>query len=133
MATDKTLNPFAPVLRKIAAGEIHTVLLVFPDMQGRWMGKRATGRYFAETVAGHGPAAAPHREVLRRQLERVAAAGYSVKMASELEFYLFRETYESAQKKAWHGLEHFGSYIEDYHILQGTKEEFVVGEIRNLM
>jgi glutamine synthetase len=82
----------------------------------------------------HGkPIAAAPRHVLRRQLERAAAAGYSVKMASELEFYLFRETYESAQKKAWHNLEHYGHYIEDYHILQGTKEEFVVGEIRNQM
>ncbi len=187
---------FKPLLAKISSGEIHTVILVFPDMQGRWMGKRATGRHVAETVAGHGthacaylltvdmemdpvpgyqltswsrgyqdfmltpdagaiwypawqpgsaivicdveddehePIAVAPRQVLKAQLARAAAAGFSVKMASELEFYLLRETYESATKKRWHELETFGSYIEDYHILQGFKEEFVVGEIRNLM
>jgi glutamine synthetase len=186
----------AGLLRDIRAGKIHTVALVFPDMQGRWMGKRATGRHFAETVAHHGTHACAYlltvdmemdpvpgydltswargyqdflmapdfstvrrlswspgtalivcdllddkhrpievapRRVLKRQIELAAAAGFSVKMASELEFYLFRETYESAQKKAYHNLEHFGAYIEDYHILQGSKEEFINAEIRNQM
>jgi glutamine synthetase len=73
------------------------------------------------------------RQVLKDQVARADKLGYSLKMASELEFYLFRETYESAAKKNWTGLEHHGSYIEDYHILQGTREEHVVGEIRNQM
>ena len=73
------------------------------------------------------------RQVLKDQVARAAAAGFSLKMASELEFYLFRETYESAQKKNWTALEHYGTYIEDYHILQGTRVEPVVGEIRNQM
>ena len=81
----------------------------------------------------HRPIAVSPRQVLKTQLERAAKAGFSLKMASELEFYLFRETYESATKKNWTGLEHHGSYIEDYHILQGTREEHVVGEIRNQM
>lgn len=180
----------------IRAGEIHTVLLVFPDMQGRWMGKRVTARHFSETVAEHGTHACAYlltvdmemdpvpgyeltswesgyqdfgmmpdyatvkklswlpgsalvvcdlvddnqrpievspRQILKTQISRAESKGFSVKMASELEFYLFRETYESAHKKAYHGLEHFGSYIEDYHILQGTKEEFVNAEIRQHM
>ncbi|MDD5303068.1 MAG: glutamine synthetase family protein [Elusimicrobia bacterium] len=73
------------------------------------------------------------RQILKDQVARAAAKGWSLKMATELEFYLLRETYESAQKKNWTALEHYGSYIEDYHILQGTREEPVVGEIRNLM
>src|ERR1700735_3844872 len=79
------------------------------------------------------PIAVSPRQVLKDQVARTEALGYSLKMASELEFYLFRETYESAQKKNWTGLEHHGTYIEDYHILQGTREEHVVGEIRNQM
>lgn len=88
----------------------------------------------ADTVDHHGRrvSVAP-RQVLRNQIERAAARGWSLKMASELEFYLLRETYESAHKKNWTGLEHYGTYIEDYHILQGTREEGVVGDIRNLM
>jgi len=73
------------------------------------------------------------RQILKDQVARAAAKGWSLKMATELEFYLLRETYEGAQKKNWTGLEHFGTYIEDYHILQGTREEPVVGDIRNLM
>ena len=81
----------------------------------------------------HRPTAVAPRQILREQIARAAAKGWSLKMASELEFYLLHDTYESAQKKNWTGLEHYGTYIEDYHILQGTREEGGVGEIRNLM
>jgi glutamine synthetase len=50
--------------------------------------------------------------------------------ASELEFYLFDETYESARAKRYSGLATAGHYIEDYHILQTTKEEGVMRAIR---
>ena len=50
--------------------------------------------------------------------------------ASELEFYLFDESYESAAAKRFHGLKTAGTYIEDYHILQTTKEEGVMRAIR---
>ncbi|MFZ8255379.1 glutamine synthetase, partial [Staphylococcus aureus] len=65
----------------------------------------------------HRPVAVAPRQMLKDQMARAAQRGYSLKMASELEFYLFRESYESATKKNWTGLEHYGSYIEDYHIL----------------
>ncbi len=52
--------------------------------------------------------------------------------ASELEFYLFDETYESARgESAASGLKTAGTYIEDYHIFQTTKEEGVMRAIRN--
>jgi glutamine synthetase len=50
--------------------------------------------------------------------------------ASELEFYLFDETYETAADKKYDGLKTAGRYIEDYHILQTTKEEGVMRAIR---
>jgi glutamine synthetase len=49
--------------------------------------------------------------------------GMSAMGASELEYYIFKETYDSAKAKGFQGLEPFGWYIEDYHMLQGTKEE----------
>jgi glutamine synthetase len=79
---------------------------------------------------GHAVSVAP-RSVLKAQVARAASRGASLKMASELEFYLLRESYESAHAKNWAGLDHFGAYIEDYHILQGTRIEGVVGDIRN--
>src|SRR4051812_23963017 len=38
----------------IKAGEIDTVLTVFPDMLGRLVGKRITGRFFLDEVIGAG-------------------------------------------------------------------------------
>ena len=39
---------------KIRSGEIDTVVMAFPDLQGRLMGKRTTGRFFLEQVAEGG-------------------------------------------------------------------------------
>jgi glutamine synthetase len=75
----------------------------------------------------------PHspRAMLRKQIARLAAMNMSSLFASELEFYLFDETYESAQAKDWRDLKTAGSYIQDYHVVQTTKEEGVMRAIRN--
>lgn len=70
------------------------------------------------------------RNMLRKQLEAAKALGYTLMGASELELYLFADSYEDARKKHYHDLQPIGAYIEDYHIFQGTKEEFVIGAIR---
>jgi glutamine synthetase len=70
------------------------------------------------------------RTVLRHQLSRAAAAGYVPMGASELEFFILRETYETAQQKGFDRLETAGWFIEDYHTLQGFKVEPLVGAIR---
>ncbi len=71
------------------------------------------------------------RTILRRQVEKAAAKGYVAMGGSELEIYIFKDSYEEAARKNYENLEPIGWYIEDYHILQGTKEEFVVGAIRH--
>ncbi|RIL04670.1 MAG: glutamine synthetase [Proteobacteria bacterium] len=73
------------------------------------------------------------RSMLRRQLERLRAAGFTAKMASELEFFLFRDTYGEARAKHYQALRTAGDYIEDYHVLSGTYAEPVVGSIRRLI
>jgi glutamine synthetase len=70
------------------------------------------------------------RSILRRQVEAAKTLGYTAMGASELELYLFQDSYEQARQKGYQNLEPIGHYIEDYHIFQGTKEEFVVGAIR---
>jgi glutamine synthetase len=40
--------------RLMAAGDIDTVIVAFPDMQGRLTGKRVSARLFVEEVAAHG-------------------------------------------------------------------------------
>ncbi len=73
------------------------------------------------------------RTILKRQLERAAAAGYTAKAGTELELFLLRDSYEQAEQKHFEGLEMFGRYVEDYHILQGTREEPVIGRIRRAL
>jgi glutamine synthetase len=70
------------------------------------------------------------RAMLKRQVDRLAAKKMRAFCASELEFYLFDETYRSAAVKRYRDLEAAGSYIEDYHILQTSKEEGVMRAIR---
>lgn len=71
------------------------------------------------------------RSVLRKQIARAAENGFSPKAASELELYVFKDSYDVAAEKGFINLQPIGGRIEDYHILQGTKEEFLVGDIRS--
>ncbi len=73
------------------------------------------------------------RWILRRQIERARKQGLLVKTASELELYLFRESFDEARAKRYHGLTPVSGYLEDYHILQTSKEEGLVRAIRNHM
>ena len=75
----------------------------------------------------------PHspRAILKRQVARLEEMGMRAFMASELEFFLFTESYEEAHAKGYRGLSPVSAYNEDYHILQTTKEENVMRAIRN--
>jgi len=70
------------------------------------------------------------RTVLRRQLEAAAESGYTAKGASELEFFLFEDSYREAAEKKYDGMRPAGWYIEDYHLLQGSREEFYNAQVR---
>src|SRR6185295_12525127 len=59
--------------------------------------------------------------------------GYVVKTAAELELYCFRESFEEARAKRYQNLTPVSGYLEDYHILQTTKEEPLIRAIRNGM
>jgi glutamine synthetase len=75
----------------------------------------------------------PHspRAILKKQLGRLEAMKLKAYVASELEFFLFDDSYEVAHQKGYRNLKTSGYYIEDYHILQTTKEESVMRAIRN--
>ena len=179
---------------KITSGEIDTVLMAFPDLQGRLVGKRTTGRFFLDSVAdagtencdyliacdmdnnpvpgyrftsyeqGYGDMLAvadwdtiriipwvpktamimcdlfdvttkelievAPRTVLRRQVEAAAAQGFLPMVASEIEFYLFKDTYDEAHEKGYRDLRPHSKFLEDYHVLQTTKDEYIIGELR---
>lgn len=182
-------------LRKlVAAGDLDTVLVCIPDMQGRLVGKRFQAQFFLdgaleethgcdyllandidmEPVPGyeasswqrgygdfvmkpdlgtlrltpwlpgtalvlcdlvdhhhHEPIAHSPRAILKAQIERLSAMGCMAYAASELEFYLFDEDYRTLREKHYRDPKTAGYYIEDYHILQTSKEEGVMRAMRN--
>jgi glutamine synthetase len=63
------------------------------------------------------------RSVLRRQVEAARKLNFQAFAATELEHYLFRTSYRDAAKQRYQDLEPAGWYLEDYHILQGTRTE----------
>ena len=181
---------------QIQSGDIDTVVVAFPDLQGRPVGKRVTGSFFLDHVLHHGievcdyllacdvdmvplpgyrfanwetgygdlnavidphtvrplpwtpgsalvlcdlltmegaPVEVSPRRILRHQIERAAAHGLEVKCATELEFYLFLDSFADAAGKHWQGLVPHADTIEDYQLLQTSREEYIIGTIRNQM
>lgn len=98
-----------------------------------WLEKTALVLCDVDLEGDGGPVNVAPRSILRRQLALARDQGFVPRGASEIEFYLFRETYDSASQKGYRDLCTIGEYIEDYHIFQGTKEEGIVGAIRHHM
>ena len=86
-------------------------------------------------VVEHGgaPVAASPRQVLIAQYERAQDLGYTPMFASELEFYLYKESYAQAHEQDYRELTPTIPYILDYHILATTMDENVIGQIRRGM
>jgi len=111
-------------------GDVHCVPDLTTLRRASWLERTAIVLCDVFNAESEEPVSVAPRSILKRQVERAAALGFVAKGASELEFFLMRETYESAQKKNFDNLEPFGWYVEDYHTLQGFKSEPVVGAIR---
>ena len=75
----------------------------------------------------------PHapRSILKAQVARARAMGLEPMMATELEFYLFENSYENLRDGGLNALQTVSGYNEDYHIFQTTKEEDVMRAVRN--
>jgi glutamine synthetase len=182
--------------RLVEAGDIDTVVLAFPDMQGRLQGKRFAAAFFLDEVLEHGtegcnyllavdtdmntvdgyamsswdrgygdfamhpdlatlrrvpwnagtalliadlawndgsPVVAAPRQILRRQIERLAALGYTAQVGTELEFIVFKDTYEQAWDTGYRGLTPANQYNIDYSVLGTGRVEPLLRRIRNEM
>ncbi|MFE6333145.1 glutamine synthetase family protein [Streptomyces sp. NPDC057798] len=180
----------------VVGGEIDTVVLAFPDMQGRLQGKRFAARFFLDEVLHHGtegcnyllavdtemntvdgyamsswdrgygdfamhadlttlrrvpwnagtamviadlawedgsPVVAAPRQILRRQLERLAGLGLTAQVGTELEFIVFKDTYEQAWDSGYRGLTPANQYNIDYSVLGTGRIEPLLRRIRNEM
>jgi glutamine synthetase len=73
------------------------------------------------------------RQILRRQLDRLAERGLTAMAGTELEFMLFRNTYEEAWKAAYRDLDPANLYNVDYSLLGTARVEPLIRRIRNEM
>ncbi|MFE2091268.1 glutamine synthetase family protein [Streptomyces sp. NPDC059460] len=180
----------------VESGEIDTVVLAFPDMQGRLQGKRFAAAFFLDEVMEHGtegcnyllavdtdmntvdgfamsswergygdfamhadlttlrrvpwndgtamviadlawedgsPVVAAPRQILRRQLQRLAEHGLTAHAGTELEFIVFKDTYEQAWNRNYRGLTPANQYNVDYSVLGTGRIEPLLRRIRNEM
>jgi glutamine synthetase len=83
-------------------------------------------------VANHdgSPLVESPRQILIAQYERAREMGYTPMFATELEFYLYKESYAEAHEKDYRDLTPTIPYILDYHILATTMDEQYLGAIR---
>jgi glutamine synthetase len=73
------------------------------------------------------------RQVLRRQLDRLAARGWDAYAGTELEFIVFKDTYEQAWDKDYNGLTPANQYNVDYSVLGTGRIEPLLRRLRNSM
>ncbi|WP_174801397.1 glutamine synthetase family protein [Martelella limonii] len=111
---DYTLTPDLSTLRRV------------PWLEGTALVLCDVSDHNTHAEVAHSP-----RAILKKQIARLEERGWRAFMATELEFFLFNQTFESAQQSGYRGLTRSSAYNEDYHILQTTKEEDVMRAIRN--
>jgi glutamine synthetase len=79
------------------------------------------------------PVVASPRQILRAQLDRLAAHGLAADVGTELEFMLFADSFDTAWRKAYHDLEPANLYNVDYSMLGTSRVEPLLRRIRNGM
>jgi glutamine synthetase len=91
-----------------------------------------TALVLCDVLDHHSHEDVPHspRAILKQQIARLTERNLSASVATELEFYLFDEDYETIRRKRYTDVATAGHYIEDYHIFQTSKEEEVMRAIR---
>jgi glutamine synthetase len=73
------------------------------------------------------------RQVLRAQIARLAERGWTSNASTELEFLVFRDTYEDAWRKGYQDLDPANLYNVDYSLLGTARVEPLIRRIRNSM
>ncbi|MFI7214621.1 glutamine synthetase family protein [Micromonospora maritima] len=86
-----------------------------------------------EWLDGSGPVVASPRQILRRQLDRLAAHGLTAYAGTELEFVLYRDSYEEAWSRAYRDLTPANQYNVDYSLLGTARVEPLLRRIRTEM
>lgn len=108
---------------ELGYGDFHAVPDLSTLRRATWLHKSAFVLCDVYEEGAHQLTPVAPRTILRRQMEAAASLGYLPLGASELEYFILDENYREARAKRYAGLSPASGYIEDYHILQGTREE----------
>ncbi|MEK2473342.1 MULTISPECIES: glutamine synthetase family protein [Streptomyces] len=79
------------------------------------------------------PVVASPRQILRRQLDRLAERGWTAHAGTELEFMIFKDSYEDAWTRGYRGMTPANQWNGDYSVLGTGRVEPVLRRIRNEM
>ncbi|MEO7427970.1 MAG: glutamine synthetase family protein [Acidimicrobiales bacterium] len=94
----------------------------------------ATALVLCDLEWGDGtPVVASPRQILRRQLDRLAERGLVALAGTELEFMVFRDSYEQAWTAGYRGMTPANQYNVDYSLLGTARVEPLLRRIRNEM
>eukprot|EP00002_Diphylleia_rotans_P006754 TRINITY_DN1613_c0_g1_i1.p1 TRINITY_DN1613_c0_g1~~TRINITY_DN1613_c0_g1_i1.p1 ORF type:complete len:495 (+),score=104.19 TRINITY_DN1613_c0_g1_i1:53-1537(+) len=136
LACDMEMNPipgfkFANYER--GYGDVHLVPDLTTLRTAAWLDKTAMVHCDVFSNKTHELVHLAPRSILRKQVERANAMGFKIFGATELEYFVYKDSYESAFKKGYVHLEELGYYPEDYHILQGHRMEALNSDVRKYM
>jgi glutamine synthetase len=92
-----------------------------------------TAMVMCDVLDHHSHEEVPHspRAVLKRQVARAREMGFEPMMATELEFFLFEQSFEGLWDAGYRDLQTLGRWNQDYAIMGTSKEEVVLRAIRN--
>ena len=110
-------------------------MTVIPDLStikiAHWLEKTAIVLCDCLDHDGKKPLMHSTRQILRNVVSKANKMGFEPMIGSELEFFLFNQTYDDIHKNNYSNLQESSWYIQDYMIFQTTKEEDVLRELRN--
>ena len=92
-----------------------------------------TAMVMCDVLEHHTRHEVPHapRTILKTQVARARAMGFEPMMATELEFFLFEQSFDQLKDGGYRDLQTLGRHNVDYSIMGTTKEEEVMRAIRN--
>lgn len=96
-----------------------------------WLEK--TALILGDCFEGDGKTPVQHstRHILKEAINKANSMGYQPMIGSELEFYLFNQTYDEIHHGHYKNFKESSWYIEDYMIFQTTKDEPYMRDLRN--
>ena len=93
----------------------------------------ATVMVICDVLDHHSHDEVPHspRAMLKKQVARAEALGFTPMMATELEFFLFEKSFDEIRRSGFRDLATLSGYNEDYNIQMTSREEHVMRPVRN--